>query len=126
MTIIDIFLLVLIIVAIVLFIYLIISLKKINITLDYVQKDLSLLNEKLAPILENISIVTEKAVKISDETEKRVLDISESIQNVKKTVAMFSFKNSGTNNYSRNPVTDLVNNLTAISKGVATFWSKLK
>ncbi len=126
MTIIDIFLLILIIVAIVLFIYLIISIKKINITLDYVQKDLSILNEKLAPILENISIVTEKAVKISDETEKRVFDISESIQNVKNTVSMFSFKNSGSGNYNRNPVADLVSNLTAISKGVAAFWSKLK
>ncbi len=127
MTILDIFLLILIIVAIVLFIYLIISIKKINVTLDYVQKDLSILNEKLAPILENISIVTEKAVRISDETEKRVFDISESIQNVKNTVAMFSFKNnSDTGNYNRNPVVDLVNNLHAVSKGIAAFWSKLK
>ena len=125
MTIIDIFLLILIIVAIVLFIYLIISLRKINVTLDYVQKDLTILNEKLTPILENISIVTEKAVRISDETEKRVLDISETIQNVKSTVSKFSFISSG-RSYNRNPAVDLVNNLHAVSKGIATFWSKLK
>ncbi len=125
MTIIDIFLLILIIVAIVLAIYLIISLKKINVTLDYVQKDLALLNEKLTPILDNMAVVTEKAIKISDETEKRVLDISETIQNVKSTVSKFSFKSSG-GSYNKNPIVDLVNNLQAVSKGVATFWSKLK
>ena len=125
MTIIDIFLLILIIVAIVLAVYLIISLKKINVTLDYVQKDLALLNEKLTPILDNMTVVTEKAIKISDETEKRVLDISETIQNVKSTVSKFSFKSSG-GSYNKNPIVDLVNNLQAVSKGVATFWSKLK
>ncbi len=125
MTIIDIFLLILIIVAIVLAVYLIISLRKINVTLDYVQKDLALLNEKLTPILDNLALVTEKAIKISDETEKRVLDISETIQNVKNTVSKFSFKSSA-GSYNKNPIMDLVNNLQAVSKGIATFWSKLK
>ena len=58
MSVIDIFLLILIIVAIVLGIYLIFSLKKINSTLNLVQEDINKLNTKLEPILERIEFIS--------------------------------------------------------------------
>lgn len=123
MSIIEIFLLVLIIVTIVLVFYLIISLKKINSTLDLVQDDLKILNDRLEPILENVNVITTKAANISDETEKRVLDISQTIQNVRSTVSNFSYRGKrGTGN--KGPIHELLNNVGALSKGISAFWNK--
>lgn len=124
MSIIDIFLLVLIIVGILVGVYLILTLKKITSTLDFVRNDLESINNKLEPILENVKTITDKAVNISDETEKRVLDLSNTIQNVRSTVSKFSFKGRSTQS-KRAPIQELLSNLTAISKGISAFWQKL-
>ncbi len=125
MTLLEVFLFILIIIGIVLGVYFIISLGKMNRTLDAVRTDLNSVNNKLGPILENLKVITDKAVSISDETEKRVMDISESIQNVKNTVSRFSFRGPKESYFNRNPIQDLLKNLTAVSKGVSTFWNKL-
>jgi uncharacterized protein YoxC len=114
----------LIIVGIVLCIYLIITLSKLNKTLDLVQNGLESTNNKLDPILENLNLIVEKAVNISDETQRRVNDISNTIQSVKDTVNKFSFR-SRSDSGSRNPIQELLSNLTAVSKGVSAFWKKL-
>ena len=124
MLVVEIFLVVLIIVGIALGIYWIISLKKINSTLDHLERDLSKMNSKLEPILDNLKIITDKAVNISDETEKRVLDISTTIENVRNTVSRFSLKGKASSS-TRSPIQDLLSNLTAISKGFSAFWNKL-
>lgn len=124
MSILEIFLLILIIVGIALGVYLIIALKKMNVTLDFVQRDLSNVNEKLGPILDNVKVITDKAVNISDEAEKRVLDIGNTLQNVRNTVSKFSITGKGSSS-NRSPVQDLLSNLTAASKGVSAFWQKL-
>ena len=124
MSLLEVFLLLLIIVGIILGIYLIVSLKKMNSTLDLLQKDLNNVNDRLEPILDNLKVITDKAVNISDETEKRVLDLSNTLQNVRNTVSKFSIKSKGSST-SRSPVQDLLGNLTAASKGVSAFWQKL-
>ncbi len=124
MSIIDIFLLVLIIVAIVVGVYLIITLRKTSATLDIVRDEITDLNTKLDPILENVNVITTKAANISNETEKRVLDISQTIQNVRSTVSNFAYigkKSSG----NKNPVQELLTNVSALSKGISAFWNKL-
>ena len=123
MTVIEIFLLILIIVAIVLAVYLIVTLKKINVSLDLFQKDISSLNSKIDPIVENLTVITEKAVNISGETEKRVFDISDSIQNVRNTFSKLSIKNISSS--GKNSASDFVNNISAVTKGVSAFWKKL-
>ncbi|MEE9432400.1 MAG: hypothetical protein V3V16_15240 [Melioribacteraceae bacterium] len=123
MTVIEIFLLILIIVAIVLAIYLIVTLKKINVSLDLFQKDISSLNLKIDPIIENLTVISDKAVKISGETEKRIFDISDSIQNVRDSFSKLSIKNISSS--SKNSASDFVNNLGAASKGISAFWKKL-
>ena len=124
MSILDILLILLIIVGIVLCVYLIITLSKLNKTLDLVQNGLQTTNNKLDPILENLNLIVEKAVNISHETQKRVNDISNTIQNVKDTVTKFSFVGKGDSS-SKNPIQELLSNLTAVSKGVSAFWKKL-
>ena len=124
MTLHEVFLLLVYIVGIVLGIYLIISLNKMNAALDSLQKDIKDLNEKLEPIFENIKIITDKFVNISDETEKRVLDLGNTIQNVRNTVSRFSISGRGSSQ-SRSPIQDLLSNLTAASRGVSAFWHKL-
>lgn len=124
MSILDILLILLIIVGIVLCIYLIITLSKLNKTLDLVENGLQNTNHKLDPILENLNLIVEKAVNISDETQRRVNDISNTIQSVKDTVTKFSFRGKGDSG-SKNPIQELLSNLTAVSKGVSAFWKKL-
>ncbi len=123
MSILNILLIIAIFVAIIVGIYLILALKKITETLDDVRKDMGLFRNGIEPILENISIITEKAANISSTTEQRVLDISDTIQNVKNTVSRFSFK--GSRETGRNPVQELLSNVTAFSKGFSAFWKKL-
>ena len=124
MTLLEVFLFILIIVGIILGVYLIISLRKINGTLDSVQNDLQNVNGKLEPILENLKIITDKAVTISDETEQRVMDISNTIQNVRNSISKLSFRGPKSTS-ERSPIQDLLNNLTAASKGFSAFWNKL-
>lgn len=124
MSIIDVFLIVLILIGIVVGIYLIISLKNINQSLISLRDNLGDLNEKINPILDNIKIITDNAVTISDETEKRVLDLSSTIQNVRNTVSKLSFSSKHTSG-KINPIQDLLSNLTAVSKGLFAFWKKL-
>jgi len=123
MAILDILLILLIIVGIVLCIYLIITLSKLNKTLDLFQNGLQTTNDKLDPILENLNLIVEKAVNISDETQKRFNDIGNTIQSVKDTVNKFSFRGKGYSG-SKNPIQELLSNLTAVSKGVSAFWKK--
>ncbi|MCB9250644.1 MAG: hypothetical protein H6613_19965 [Ignavibacteriales bacterium] len=124
MSIMDVLLLILIIVGIVTGIYIIITLRNYNQALVVFKKDFEKLNNRLEPILENFNALTEKIINISDETEKRIYDLSDTIQNVRNTVSKFSFIR-GSKSDSRNPVQDLLSNATAISKGVSAFWKKL-
>lgn len=124
MLLLDVFLLILIITGIAVGIYLIVSLRNMNETLISVRDNLGELNEKISPILDNVKVITDNAVKISDETERRVLDISHTIQNVRNTVSKFSYIGKGPSG-NRNPIQDLLSNLTAASKGISAFWHKL-
>jgi uncharacterized protein YoxC len=124
MLILDILLAILILVGIVLCVYLIITLTKLNSTLNLLQEGLKNTNSKLEPVLENLNIIVEKAVNISGETERRVLDISNTIQNVRDTVRNFSFKGKSSS-FARNPIQELLSNLSAFSKGVSAFWKKI-
>ncbi|PID62817.1 MAG: hypothetical protein CR986_00725 [Ignavibacteriae bacterium] len=123
MSLLEIFSLILIIIGIILGIILIFFILKLNKSVDVLMLNFNKMDEKLKPILENVKQITSKAVSVSSETEKRVMEISDTIQNVKNTVSKFTVsKNS---NAGKTPVHDLLNNVRAVSKGVAAFWNKL-
>lgn len=123
MSILDVLLSILIVIAIIVGIYLIFALRKVINTLFQVQNDLSNLNERLEPILTNLTIITEKIANISEETEKGISDISNTIQSVRNTFSKLTFK--GINNFEINPAKDLFRNFRAVSKGFSAFWKRL-
>lgn len=124
MSLVDVFLILFIIMGMVVGVYLIVSLKNMNESLVSLRDNMEELNEKIKPILDNLKVITDNAVTISGETEKRVLDISNTIQNVRNTVSRFTYIGKSTSG-TRNPIQDLLGNLTAASKGISAFWHKL-
>ncbi len=120
----DILLIILILVAIALGIYLIITLKKFNAALSNMESAVDDFRTRLNPILDNLQEVTEKANNVVNIAEQEVKAVGSSIKDVRKTISMLSLKNIKTK--AANPVIDLIDNLSAISKGVAAFWHRLK
>ena len=123
MTIIDILLVLLIIAAAALCVYLIISLSKINKSVEILQKDVHDLIEKTIPVLENLNDVSEKVNKVASEAEGHWTDLNSAIDNAKKKVSSFSLKTTHIGR-SENPVSSLIKNLSALVKGITAFWSE--
>ncbi len=124
MGIIDILLIILILVAIALGIYMIISLKKFNSALSNLEGAVNDFRTKINPVLDNLHEVTKKANNVVSIAEQEVKVLGSSIEDVRKTISMLSLKNIKSK--AANPVIDLIDNLSAISKGVAAFWHRLK
>jgi predicted PurR-regulated permease PerM len=124
MTILDVFLIVLILAACALCIYLIISLKKINNSIEILQKDLHELSEKTIPVVENLTVITERAARITGEAEDYWSSLTESIEGIKTKISRFG-KDSGRDKTNR-PVEDFIRNLRAIFMGISAFWDNIK
>lgn len=124
MTILDLFLIVLILAASALCIYLIISLKKMNNSIEILQKDLHELSEKTIPVVENLTVITERAARITGEAEDYWSSLTESIEGIKTKISHFG-KNSGRDKTNR-PVEDFIRNLRAIFMGISAFWDNIK
>ncbi|OGU55111.1 MAG: hypothetical protein A2V66_13675 [Ignavibacteria bacterium RBG_13_36_8] len=123
MTVIDILLIVLIIAASALCVYLIISLSKLNKSVDSLQKDIHQLIEKTIPVLENMNDATGKINKVITEAEGHWGDLNAAIESAKEKVSRLSLKSRF--DKSENPIQQLIKNLSAIVKGISAFWSEL-
>ena len=124
MTALDILLIILVASAIVLCLYLIFSLKKINVTLNQLQNDVHNISEKTLPILDNLQQVSEKINNITERAANQINDLTNSIQKVKDKI--FFLKPRDKKSSSENPVNNLIKNLSAVSKGISAFWQKLR
>ena len=124
MTALDILLIILVASAIVLCVYLIFSLKKINVTLNQLQNDVHNISEKTLPILDNLQQVSEKINNITERAANQINDLTNSIQKVKDKI--FFLKPRDKKSSSENPVNNLIKNLSAVSKGIIAFWQKLR
>lgn len=122
MTLIDILLVLLIISAAALCVYLIVTLSKLNKSVEVLQKDVHNLIEKTIPVMENLEEVTGKFNRVATEAEERWMDLNSAIETAKDKVSRFSLKSSS--GRSDNPVHQLIKNLTAVVKGVSAFWSE--
>jgi len=120
----DVLLIILILVAIALGIYSLVTLKKFNAALSKMEGAVDDFRTRLNPILDNLKETTEKANNVVNIAEQEVQAIGSSIEDVRKTISMLSLKNIKSR--AANPVVDLIDNLSAISKGVAAFWHSLK
>lgn len=124
MIIIDILLAVLILAAIALCIYLVISLKKLNESLKIMQEDVHDLYENTVPLLKNLTEISERATKVTSEAEHYWQDISSSVEKVKDKISGFG-KSSGATS-PQNPIEDFIQNLRAITRGITAFWTNFR
>ncbi len=123
MTVIDIFLLALIIVAIVLCVYLVLTLRKVTETVQRVESDIHELSKSTVPLLENLNEETKKIVYITNEAEKHVDDINGAIIHFKEKVDDFKSGFAHSMNPD-NPVQSMIRTISGIVKGISAFWHK--
>lgn len=124
MTLIEGFLILLILSASVLCIYLIITLKKIIHEAEAIRKDVHNLVEKTLPVLDSFNEISQRANRVVSEVENYWDEIDRSIKNLKNKVSDFtSFK---TFRNEDNPAGNLIMNLRAFIKGLYTFWQTYK
>jgi uncharacterized protein YoxC len=124
MTVIDILLIILILAATALCLYVIFSLKKMNLQIELMRKDMKQLVDSTFPVLNNLNEVTEKINRVVSEAEGYWDDIDRSIKNFKSKISdltsLSKFRDAEI------PAKDLIKNLRAFFKGIYTFWSEFK
>lgn len=119
----DVLLTLLVLLASALCVYLIITLKKVNESLTLLQRDLSDINSKLLPILDNIQEVSQKALYAAEEAERQVNKIQNFVSSAKEKIGNIG---SITKSNPESRIQSFVKNLTALSKAVTAFVSEFK
>lgn len=124
MTIVDIFLLVLIISATALCIYLIISLRRISRNVDLMQADFHHFIENTTPAIKTLEDVAKKLDNITSTTERHFIDVSDTIDLYKEKSKQYIeiFKSES----KHNQIVSLISSLRAIIKGISVFLRDLK
>ena len=124
MNVIDILLIILILSASVLCIFLIFYLKKLVDHVEAVRKDVHELVEKTTPVLENLDDVTRRANRIVLEVENYWNEIDSSIKKVRERISGLTSLKRYTD--AENPVSELIKNVKALTKGFIAFWQAIK
>lgn len=121
---IEILLIILILAATALCLFVIVSLKKINLQIEQLQKDVKQVVENTIPLLNNLNDVTTRVNRVVTEAENYWDEIDSSIKNLKQKVSSLTsftrFRDA------ENPTQDFIRNLKALSKGVIAFWNEFK
>lgn len=124
MNVIDILLIILILSASALCIFLIFYLKKLIDHVEAVRKDVHELVEKTTPVLENLDDVTRRANRIVLEVENYWNEIDSSIKKVRERISGLTSLKKYTD--AENPVSELIKNVKALTKGFVAFWQAIK
>jgi uncharacterized protein YoxC len=124
MNVIDIFLIILILSASTFFIFAIIYLKKLVQHVEAVRKDVNELVQNANPILQNINSVVRKANRVVSEVENYWDELDSSIKNLRERISNFTPLKVFSE--SNNPVSELIKNVRAVTKGIVTFWQAFK
>ncbi|OGV15138.1 MAG: hypothetical protein A3J84_10830 [Ignavibacteria bacterium RIFOXYA2_FULL_37_17] len=124
MNVIDILLIILILSASALCIFLIFYLKKLIDHVEAVRKDVHELVEKTTPVLENLDDVTRRANRVVSEVENYWDEIDSSIKKVRERISGLTSLKRYTD--AENPVSELIKNVKALTKGFIAFWQAIK
>ena len=124
MTVIDLLLIILIILASTLVVYTIITLKKLMTKVEAVTSDIHNFIEKANPVIQELSEVSKRANKIVTEAENYWDEIDRSIKRLKEKIS--DVRNLNFMRDAENPAKDLIKNIKAISKGISAFWQAFK
>ncbi|MEK6552437.1 MAG: DUF948 domain-containing protein [Bacteroidota bacterium] len=124
MNVIDILLIILILSASALCIFLIFYLKKLVDQVEAVRKDVRELVEKTTPVLENLENITRRANRVVSEVENYWDEIDSSIKKVRERISSLTSLKRYTD--AENPVSELIRNVKALTKGFIAFWQAIK
>ncbi len=123
--IIDILLVILIAAASLLCVYLIFTLIKVNRNISLFRRDVEDIKNKLFPILDNLQKITDKAAEVSSSAEEKIKNFTHTINSLKKILSSFVSPVSGSND-PQIRINTFIRNLSAISKGISAFISRLR
>lgn len=123
--IIDILLIILIVAASLLCIYLIFTLIKVNRNISLFRRDVESIKNKLFPILDNLQKITDKAAKVSSSAEEKIKNFTHTINSLKKIFSSFVSPVGGSND-PQIRINTFIRNLSAVSKGISAFISRLR
>lgn len=122
MVLIDILTIVLILLVTALIIFVFVTLKKLNRSIDVLSSDLHQLIDATIPVVQDLKKASEKIANIADDAETHMEEFNELVSNTKMKLNSLSTRvKEGAN---QNPVVNLVKNLSALSKGISAFWDK--
>ena len=124
MNVIDILLIILILSASALCIFLIFYLKKLVDQVEAVRKDVRELVEKTTPVLENLENITRRANRVVSEVENYWDEIDSSIKKVRERISSLTSLKRFTD--AESPVSELIRNVKALTKGFIAFWQAIK
>jgi len=126
MTLIDILTAVVLILISALVIFLIVYIGKITRSIEFLQKDISKLSDKLGPLLTSLSEVTLKLSDLGDQAKKQLDATKGIIFSVKDRVEKILEFEEKIRAGIEGPISGFLNQIKAISNGVNTFLSYLK
>lgn len=119
---IDILTIILLVLVCALIVFVFITLKKLNRSIDVLSADVHQLIDSTIPAVENLNKASEKLANVADDAEKHMADFNRFVLSTKTRINSLSTRvKEGAN---QNPVMNLVKNLSAISRGISAFWEK--
>ncbi|MBI5731167.1 MAG: DUF948 domain-containing protein [Ignavibacteriales bacterium] len=124
MNVIDILLIILILSASALCIFAIIYLKNLIQQVEAVRKDVNELVAKTKPVLENLTDIARKANRVVSEVENYWDELDSSIKKVRERISGLTSLKRYTD--AENPVSELIRNVKALTKGFIAFWQAIK
>ena len=121
----DILIIVLLLIASVLGLYLIKLIKRLFITIDFVENEIKELDAKITPLISEVEKIVDTGNSVAEFVKKQTAyanGVAENIKNKFSSLTPKSINSSSPQNNAKNMVT----NLKALYKGVVTFINELK
>lgn len=122
MALINILTIVLLVLGSALIVFLFVTLRKLNRSIDVLSADVHQLIDSTIPVLENLKKASEKLANVADDAENHMADFNQFVVNTKTKINSLSTRVK--DEAAQNPVMNLIKNLSAISRGISAFWEK--
>ena len=124
MLLLDILTIILILLVCALIVFVFITLKKLNRSIDVLSADLHQLIDATIPVVQDLKKASEKIANVADDAETHMAEFNDLVRNTK--VKFNSLSTRVKEGANQNPVVNLVKNLNALSKGLSAFWDRYK
>ncbi|PIP76701.1 MAG: hypothetical protein COW85_12795 [Ignavibacteria bacterium CG22_combo_CG10-13_8_21_14_all_37_15] len=100
--------------------------KRITISFEKMQTDISRLADEIHPLLESFEALSHSITKVTSYAEEQMNSISWIVESVKSLVVSLLSVEKRIREGIEGPVQNLTTNLNAVKKGIATFVQRLK